>query len=1396
MKRSFAKKGVVQSIFYLMLALIWMLLFIKPVNASTAPSIPFPSNSKTATTWNQFVSYISDGSVDEIKLGGNINATSSISSINFPPRDLTISGGEANYGLNMAGYMISLNSTETSRLLSVVNVELSGSGTGFIFDATISTSPNWTLNFKNSNLSANGNTKRLANLASGSVYFSDGATLRNAGSSTSLIAKKLFINDGFSYSATNASGAAFTSANLFETTVTDGEVSIFNSDFFAQTAGTIFSSSGAGNSFTLHVQDSRVNIPRANNVYSGLGGSDIEFKNSPTQLGTVTKSPFITARALSPINVKLRNSPISGTNITDSIFTASGTTSSITAELDGSPIKITETGGGIINATSVSSNVSARFNLSSVEIPTVTGPLIAGGKINSQFQESSVKVGTNFTAHLFQVNLVNSIGSTLSFDNSDIFIRRTSIGNINVFQLHGTTKIEMSNSIGDINVSNKFIEIRPTAPGSEVLVNEGTILNVHSTNKNVITAGTLSEVSPNATFNVDGKKTNVTFTSNSTEGSNDAGIIFLNGEKSKINVSNAATLTVRGLSTSSPSAILLNGKNGGLYVKGNSILNAETKGSSSIYSSTVRFDSSNMTFDVSEGSKIDIKKYGGANAAQGIRLQGEDNIIRVRGGADFKVYNQGYGSGGTNQGIFYASVNYAAGPTNIFDVQDSNSNVSIISEKGRAIESVNNNYSGYLTEIRAGDDTYFVARGFTTNATEGIFSGVVLNIDFTSMKYYDFGNTRTNGGRLFSSSNAISIFDSKKSKLSVWKAASGVNIYGDPNKRFSSIDFRLSGTNFNKFISGSVEAQSYFESSGGMPTFTRMTGDNQRAKISDIRIPTNSDKYIWIQATIPQGKEEEDRPAFTGEVGAEIGIFNSNGTLAYTLKGTSVGNDNNNGGISIYGEPSVAGIIKIPVPENSFLKTGQKIVIQKVWRGEELTENVSRADDIMVKEAVVIDVTPPSKPKIDNSITNTTKQISGEGEEGANVFLKVNGEWLKDTKGNYISANVVHGKWLINLPEYLSKLDLLEVYLKDNSTIDVNTKYDLPSTYTLEPNDSYGNISESPEVYKKSTGYHDAVIKGDKDYRFDQALEIKVLDVLPDQPTLINSVKSSGGSVTAIGDSLIYTIKVKNDKTDAMAWEDVKLETIIPATTTFDTLNTGITINGSSVTDNMYKYENDTRKLTIFIGDIIAKNEVEITFQVKVNSNAFGSPITNIVRAEGNSPQESPFVSGPLNLASPRVVIDVTSSPVSIPGGTVTGSLSLESVPVSFNFGSIVYDARTQRIDNPNYNNKIIVKDTRAVTTGGWSMTATLTEPMKNNQGKFLLEALRYVYGGKESILSDNAQVVYKKSDGGVGSYSVSDSWGDSSGTDGLKLQIESSDVVYTGNYTGVITWKLMAGTP
>ncbi|MHC5247439.1 mucin-binding protein [Enterococcus sp. LJL90] len=144
-----------------------------------------------------------------------------------------------------------------------------------------------------------------------------------------------------------------------------------------------------------------------------------------------------------------------------------------------------------------------------------------------------------------------------------------------------------------------------------------------------------------------------------------------------------------------------------------------------------------------------------------------------------------------------------------------------------------------------------------------------------------------------------------------------------------------------------------------------------------------------------------------------------------------------------------------------------------------------------------------------------------------------------------------------------------------------------------------------------------------------------------------------------------------------------------------------------------------------------------------------------------------------------------------------SGILAIESAPSSIDFGTIVFDATVQRRDNPNLNGeKLVISDNRAKVDGGWTLTATLTKEMTNDQTKSVMSnALVYVDANlKEVPLSDEEQTIAVNATGG--NQVITDSWGTTADSEGLKLIADPSETTFSnlGSYNGQITWTVTAG--
>lgn len=146
----------------------------------------------------------------------------------------------------------------------------------------------------------------------------------------------------------------------------------------------------------------------------------------------------------------------------------------------------------------------------------------------------------------------------------------------------------------------------------------------------------------------------------------------------------------------------------------------------------------------------------------------------------------------------------------------------------------------------------------------------------------------------------------------------------------------------------------------------------------------------------------------------------------------------------------------------------------------------------------------------------------------------------------------------------------------------------------------------------------------------------------------------------------------------------------------------------------------------------------------------------------------------------------------------LAGTLRLTSAPQILDFGTVIYNAKTQRVEKPTFDDEaqpLQVTDTRAGSQSGWTMTAKLVEPLRNERDQELVGALRYVFEGVETPFDQHAQLIHRQMEA-QHRLNISDSWGDTQGSDGIKFQIDARDSVHTGTYQGAIRWTIMAGQP
>ncbi|MGM0219553.1 isopeptide-forming domain-containing fimbrial protein [Enterococcus sp. AZ126] len=1069
----------------------------------------------------------------------------------------------------------------------------------------------------------------------------------------------------------------------------------------------------------------------------------------------------------------------------------------------------------IENADVTVEKVSSLFNItgattqldirnSTITVATIAN-FIYGTSINTTINNSKIDIPTNISGNFYRNSAASS--SLVINGKSDINIESTTTSDI--IDASGTMSFIVDDST--INANSVGQIFSNSAAGTDMIVQNKAQFTGYSQSNNVLRSSAQVDI----TVKDEGTKLEVS--GNSTQTADSGGIISIAAANSTLNVENKAYFKIHSLqpNTATP-AVMIQSSGGSFNASGQSILDMTSEGQSNGLAGAVRFRlDGNMAFNVSGESQININKNAGG--APGIRMFGANNKILVSGNSDFTVRNKGTGSpqapgtDGRNQGIiFYDSSN--SGPHS-FTLTDPGSRVKILADNGAGID------TWRPITVSATEGTYFEVVGNTSSgAIFNTYGSRDLTFVLDKPMYYDFRNNGS--GKALMSPGSASTFKSVHSDVSLWIPKSGEannGNDGNPFRAWTLVDYSLKGANMLLDTSSDSTFNTGTDSFGnsGINRYSRMSGNNANPIVDEVRTPTNADKFIYGHVSIPEGKDGF-RDAWTDEVQVELEVQLPNDSTKHKIYGTTV-QDGETGKYSIYGEAARAGIFKadmsslLPTGE-TFIPTGTKVNVLRAWRGSSdvpaeddnnvhigLPTDVVYGDFWFTDTVTTIDVTPPTQAVVSTTIDNASKQIKGKSDEdGAKVFVKVNGEWLKDTANNAVTTTVAGGNWTINLPSYIDKTAQVEVYLKDTTKITPLPSYVLPSSYTVEPDGVDGNLNEDPTTYNSYVGYHDA-LKGTTDNRFDSATLNTVADVLPDKPMIEKTVVSSGGATTQVGDTLTYTITAKNNKEAAYTtlWANTVIKDTLPAGLDFDSTTAEVKIGGVvAETPKDYSYDSDSRLLTVKLGDLATGDSVTVTFKAKVASSAVGKVVSNTATAVGDSPRETPFVEGPNDPNAKHETYSATSKKADSPGGTVFGVLELASAPTEIDFGSVKYQGKTTRINSAKHQGAdLVVKDSRA-NKKGWSLTAKLTTPMTSTDPDvpaYTLDgALKYVYKNNEITLNGGAQDIMIQASNASTSettYNISDTWSESG--DGFKFEASAQDVKTLGTYQGEILWEL-----
>ncbi|CAM3374633.1 translocation/assembly module TamB domain-containing protein [Vagococcus fessus] len=580
-----------------------------------------------------------------------------------------------------------------------------------------------------------------------------------------------------------------------------------------------------------------------------------------------------------------------------------------------------------------------------------------------------------------------------------------------------------------------------------------------------------------------------------------SGLIAIEGESSTFNITEGAVMDIHATTNDAITMKSLGGKfnvdGPGSELNLSADTDSESSGSTEtnrLQPAVLRFSWMGETeFNISNKAKISVKKIGGQSSA--IRMYGSKNKINISGGADFEAISTGHGP----------AVHYPKGDTNEFNLKDPDSSVYIeaTGSQGLAFGSLALNGDKGTGKVVAGNDTYFIVRGNTkltgvgANGLGGAVSGAMQAYDFTfemgKMRYYDFKNT--GGGPAIFTSGTKSSLKSEGNDFSVWKRnLKGEELDVNPSRIYQTLTFTAENQYFknitvpedasekNKKFVEDVKADAKEMNPSvkviGLQAYSRITANNQLAQLTDVRVPTDADAYIYAKATIPQAKGEEPRPAYEGEVTAVAALVDEDGNVYNTEEATTLP-----GNTDIYGKPE-SGIMRFKLPKElegkqKFLKVGQSVKAVSGYQGDGVDTEKRPIKVITDKNPTVLDATPAEKIDIPekNEIAAEGGVIKGQVSEPSLVkyYFKPSGS------EEFQSSEVVStdGDGQFELP-----LDVAHK-LQENDVIYVTTM-DKSGVLEIEdrPKTNTENGNENP-ISDDNVSFHDAT--------FTKAVEIKLV---------------------------------------------------------------------------------------------------------------------------------------------------------------------------------------------------------------------------------------------------------------------------------------------------------------
>lgn len=134
--------------------------------------------------------------------------------------------------------------------------------------------------------------------------------------------------------------------------------------------------------------------------------------------------------------------------------------------------------------------------------------------------------------------------------------------------------------------------------------------------------------------------------------------------------------------------------------------------------------------------------------------------------------------------------------------------------------------------------------------------------------------------------------------------------------------------------------------------------------------------------------------------------------------------------------------------------------------------------------------------------------------------------------------------------------------------------------------------------------------------------------VISDGDTKPNLTKKADKDQAKVGDTIVYTMVAGNAKEANVSIENGAIKDVIPEGLKFE--QGSVQVDGSTA---KYSYDDETRTLTVPVGELAAGSSVKVSFAVEVTDDGYGQTIKNVAILTGDNSPET-------KAEDPGVVVD------------------------------------------------------------------------------------------------------------------------------------------------------------